>query len=197
MHHIIHKKAVNAGGLVCFFFIACNQLLRDLRAGYDVQDQTLITRELPLVPGAVWYQAIVGKHTLQYKGDSKMRRAGREYDHTLSGVIPRISPEMLAVIRQFDQQKFVIIYQDRNNYLRLIGSKNYGLSFSYQEDSGRVPGDRNQVSFSFSAKSRYPGYFYHGALYDSLAGEDVPDFGDVKVQARVLEDGITIRSIEK
>lgn len=197
MQHVRYQKGNNTPGLECFFFIETQQLLRELRPGLDVVAQSLITEQLPLTPSAQWFQAIVGKHTLQYRGGSRIRRAGREYDHTLSGVIPRISPEMSAAIRQFDQRKFVIIYQDRNNFLRMIGAKNYGLTFSYEEDTGRVPGDRNQLSFSFTGKSKFPAYFYHGNLYESLSGAELLDFGDVTIQARVLTDGITIRTISQ
>jgi hypothetical protein len=201
MKHLSPLKSLNRAGIECFFFIPAEQIERDPLPNLDmVADSngvpsTLVIRELMTRPGALWYQAFVTKHTLQYKGAGELTRSGMRYEHLLSGLVGKVTPEVAAILAQFHEQRFVIIYQDRNQYLRLIGSKDYGLEFSFSEDSGRVPGDLNHTSFQFKGQSKFPAYFYDGNLADTLAGLQETDFGDVTVPtaARVLADGITLR----
>lgn len=196
MNHLLFKKSSNLPGIECFFFVPATSVLRDPLPGYDLKSDTLILKELPLKTGMAWYQATVSKHTLRYSGNSKLTASGREYKHTLSGVVAKVTAEVAATLRQFNEQPFVVIYLDRNGYLRLIGSKDYGLVFSFEEETGQGPGDRNQVSFQFSGYSKFPAYFYHGDLYNKLMQKQESDLGDVTVPARVLEDGMTIRILE-
>lgn len=192
-----NKPFRNIGGIQQFFFIESSKLQRDPFPNTDVLDNALVVKAIPLVAGASWYQAIVTKHTLNYKESSEQTRYGQRFKQEFTGVSARQRPETAAIFQRFVKAKYCIVFLDRNGYLRLIGGKDQGLWCSTESDSGTAPADRNHISFTFSAMNGQPSYFYAGNLYSYLAPpEEVPDYGDQTVIARSLEDGITIRILE-
>lgn len=191
MHSLLRDGRRNVAGLVSFFFVEANQLLADPRPKAGAV--SLIVDELPVSPTAQWYQGIVTPFTLSYAENRQQTRQGEYYRQQLDGVIARQSPELQEVLSSLHRRRFVLVSRDRNNYLKLIGTKECPLEFSYSSSSGSSPRERNQVSFRFSGDTRTPSFFVHGNLYDSLAPLEQPDFGDTTVQQRALADGFTVR----
>lgn len=195
--NLLTRAGRNVGGIQQFFFVDSRQILKDPQPVSDVLDNTLVINQIPLKSGAVWYQAIVTKHTLNFKEKSEHTKFGPRYIQELTGISARQRPESASIFSRFTLEKFCIVFLDRNGYLRLIGGRDHGLLCSTESDSGTDPVDRNHISFMFKGVAPHPSYFYSGSLYSQLAPLDqVPDYGDQTVVARSLEDGITIRILE-
>lgn len=195
--NLLSRAGRNVGGIQQFFFVESRQILRDPQPVTDVLDNALVVQQIPLITGALWYQAIVTKHTLNFKEKAEQTKFGTRYIQEFTGIASRQRPEMASIFTRFTQDKYCIVFLDRNGYLRLIGGRDHGLLCTTESDSGTAPVDRNHISFMFKGVSGHPSYFYSGSLYSHLAPiDEVPDFGDQTVVARSLEDGITIRILE-
>jgi len=196
MYGFTQQVSRNNGGINQFFFTDADTILKDPRPRHGLQATSLVVEEIPLIPNAFWYQAKVTKFTLRYRLRVRNTRHGVIYRHALEGALGKMRPESLEFFNQFRHRKWVVVYLDRNGLLVMVGSKKYPLEFEFSAETGRQVADLNGSDFEFAGESKYPSWFYHGNLYDYLATDTTPDFGDVGVQPRVLEDGVTIRIIE-
>lgn len=183
----------NVSGLVSFFFGEARQLLRDPQPMAGTQ--SLVIDALPLNADSLWYQGIPTPYTLDYQESRRQTRYGDSYQQQVDGVLARQSPELQEVLSALNRRRFVVITRDRNGYLKLIGTKECPLEFSFSSRTGSSPTERNQVSFRFRGDTRRPSLFVHGNLYETIASVEQPDFGDTTVQQRVLADGITFRTL--
>lgn len=191
-YHLLRDGKRNVSGLVSFFFVEARYLLQDPRPLFGARG--LVVDELPLSSAAQWYQGIVTSYTLNYAENRQQRRTGEYYQQQIDGVIARQSPELQEVLSAMRRRRYVVITRDRNNYLKLIGSRECPLEFSYRSQTGSSPRERNQVSFRFQGDTRNSSLFVHGNLYDYIAQVEQPDLGDTTVAAqRVLDQHTTIR----
>jgi len=190
MYSILNKVQNNTGGIKKFFFIPSADLKKDPRP-----NQNLIVNEIPIKEGSKWYKGEVTRFSLEYNERKRASEYPDYFEQSLQGVIGKSTPEKEEILSQFDNRRFTIVYLDQNGYLRFAGGKEDGLLFTWDFETGAEPGDRNQIAFTFEGESKRKGLYYDGALYDYLAGDTQPDFGDISIRA--LEDGKTYRILEQ
>ncbi len=112
---------------------------------------------------------------------------GHFYDNNFSGFVAGHTPELAEAMLEMKGKRVVVLYQDMDGQLKLIGDKEHPLVFEYKFNSGAQPGQRKGYRFSFKGKSRNPAYFYSGSF-------DVAEEGTIAPPAAV--GGEAVRMVD-
>lgn len=114
----------------------------------------------PSLGGAEWL-------TMPYlpKGDGwreRMRKPdqGPEWEQDISGVMPKLRPEVTGELALMARERFLVRLTDRNGKPWLIGRAWEPLEFTYSADSGSTDGGLNAYSFQFGGVTTRAAFGY-------------------------------------
>jgi hypothetical protein len=99
---------------------------------------------------------------------------GEFYGHSFSGFCAGDTPELAAAIMRMKGRRFVVLFQDLDERMKLIGDREFYLVFECKFNSGSKPGERKGYKFSFKGKSRNPALFYSGQIAVAASGVITP-----------------------
>ncbi|WP_266206260.1 hypothetical protein [Pontibacter kalidii] len=99
---------------------------------------------------------------------------GHFYNNNFSGFVAGHTPELAEAMLMLKGKRVVVLYQDMDGQLKLIGDKEHPLVFECKYSSGNQPGQRKGYRFSFKGKSRNPAYFYSGPFNVAEEGTIAP-----------------------
>jgi hypothetical protein len=129
----------NFGGVDRFWFAREEDILEE-------NEQGLVL----LKPGAVWFLGRCTRYTLEFSNPHRESRSGKVFSPRLSGMVSRHTPELETVLDEMRDNRFVIIYKDRNNYLMQIGGQAEPLTFTTEQATGDSPAAKNGVRIEFA-----------------------------------------------
>ena len=75
-------------------------------------DKPLLTGDIVLRPGAVWYQLVATRTTLGFTQDGKSARPGSYFQAKLKGVLAKAT--VAAGLEALDGRRFLLLYRDHN-----------------------------------------------------------------------------------
>lgn len=107
------------------------------------------------------------RDSLNFSEKQKIADAGESFSTVITGMIPKLTKEYLYLFNEMKRHRFVVLVIDNNGFLRLCGTKDAGMRFSFDQDSKNTPGQLNGFEFSFSLDHSLPSPFY-GAQVTSL-----------------------------
>lgn len=99
---------------------------------------------------------------------------GNYYSHSFTGFCAGDSPELSAAMLNMRGRRFVVLFHDLDERMKLIGDKEFYLVFECKFSSGSKPGERKGYKFSFKGKSRNPALFYNGNFEVEESGVVTP-----------------------
>ncbi|MDJ1480264.1 hypothetical protein QNI16_07195 [Cytophagaceae bacterium YF14B1] len=158
MKNINQLPGDNLGGLEQFFYADADEIDSIAPAVNGV-----ITPDILMKSGKVFYSFRPSQGTLGFKEQQKDTKGGAIFTSELKGYVPRDSPELQSALLDMYNRRLVVIYRDNNGLLKLVGDKNFWLTFEADLDTGTNPTNRNGISFSFKGEGPNPAPFYGGA----------------------------------
>ena len=150
------------GGLaVCFYTDWDNiQFFR-----FPKRDGQRLVGNIYLQPGCTWGMLAFTTHTSGFDQVPITDRRGTIYSHEIKGLIPKATPELDQVLYEMNsQRRYAVLFRDRNGYLRLSGSPDYGLQFSSKYSTQEKPDGFNAHQVSFKADALEPALYYSGTF---------------------------------
>lgn len=138
----------NTGSLYSIYLLDCKYLLGivflPLEKRYQIQ----------LDPNAVIDKVPFTLDTANFKQTRKKNTSGVYFQVELTCLVPKISPEFDAIFDKYDNENFVAIIKDSNDYFRLIGNQDEPLFFSEEKDTGTDFADPNTNKIDLSRQFR-------------------------------------------
>jgi hypothetical protein len=90
--------------------------------------------------------------TAKFREPKTEKSAGILYEPSFSAIIPKDTPTLQNEIDFIERHKWLIIYQDQNDYFKLIGTIREPLAFSADVDIPEDIKGLNKTMFVFSGK---------------------------------------------
>lgn len=97
--------------------------------------------------------------TLSFQEPQKYGPGGEYFELILEGYRDKISPHHQHEICKLAPGYYIVIYQDANGYVRLIGTPDKPLRFTSFADTGKSGQDQNGVLWRFYGVSKCPSIF--------------------------------------
>jgi hypothetical protein len=155
MQNFIAFENENMGGVNSFRFVPINDI-----ASIPDAVNGKITSAVVLKSGKQWYTGLSVINKLKFNEEASHVTAGVLYRTRVSGSIPKLTDDYLALFTEMASQRFLLEITDNNGYKRLCGKYLMGLRFDFNQDSGGRPSDTNGWEYSFTIDHRLPSYFY-------------------------------------
>ena len=146
----------NVGGLSDIYLICTDNILRYYRDYLGV-DMTLKSYEDYIV---LPYRA---DDTYVFTEKMTIEEAGPTFEVIIEGVIPTSLEDNDTIIREIISKQWLAVTKDNNGEMKLVGSKEVPLSFSFDYTTGKK-GERNGLSFSVSSKQSHRSFPWKGLL---------------------------------
>ncbi len=146
----------NIGGCQSFQFIPVNQVV-------SIPDPIdfVIPTEPTLLSGATFFNGYSTAKTLLFDEKTQKNNAGEYFLQKISGFYPKIRPSILKLFKEMKNHKFIVLVHDNNNMLRMVGTLEQPLEFSYSLSTGTNPVQRNGITFEFTAENELPAPMYN------------------------------------
>lgn len=147
----------NIGGVHKFWFIPARQVDSIPEPNGQVIDQDIVLKS-----GAAFYEGYSTLETLRFEEDHEKSEHGNFYEQVLGGFYPKESPGVTQQFEEMAADRFIVIFQDNNNYYKLLGSLENPLRFEADMDTTDTPGGRNGYTFEFRREADKRAPFYEG-----------------------------------
>jgi hypothetical protein len=105
------------------------------------------------------YEIYFTAETAQFREPKKQSPAGIIFEPSFSAIIPKDNPEIQADIDYLERHSWLLIYQDQNDYFKLVGDVNTPLSFSGDVEIPAEIKGLNKTMFVFEGKVPYRSLF--------------------------------------
>lgn len=148
-------ESESMGGCVSFRFCPINRVKK-----IPAHVSFIIASAVEFFAGYTWLSGLSLKDTLQFTEVEEKADGGSVYKTTINGMVPKMTPEYLALFEEMKRHKHVVEPLDNNGKKRLCGSPRAGMTFSYSSDSSTNPAGLSGYKFSFTLESPTPSPFY-------------------------------------
>jgi hypothetical protein len=106
-----------------------------------------------------WITLQATTETMLFKEASAQDDHGGFQNVGISCSVPKIRPEVHAILKNYRHQKCVVQCEDNNGYLRLAGTLAEGLELADQSTTGGAVSDLNGYNIQFTGKQLDPALF--------------------------------------
>lgn len=86
--------------------------------------------------------------------------AGGYFRTTISGIVPKLTPEYLTLFNELRKYRHVLLIMDNNRKRRIVGAKNKGMTFSFKQSTKAIASGLNGFEYTFTLSSDTPSPFY-------------------------------------
>lgn len=148
----------NMGGIEKFRYIPADDVEEIPEANNHLIEDVII-----LKAGKQWYNAVCTLGTTGYSEKQAETDQGQSYDKSLTGFVPKDSPEMAALFDEMENQRYIIDYTDNNGYRKIIGSLTEPVRFKADGETKTDASGRNGHVITFYSLGSHKSYFYDPA----------------------------------
>jgi len=143
----------NMGGCQKFDFAPFPSIYSIPRTSDDV-----LSDDLTFKPNNTWLEGAAIFNTLEFVEEQNNSDAGDYFKTKISGAVPALTKEYLALFNQMKQVRHVVQITDNNGNIRMAGL-NGGLKFAFSQDTKKNPSGANGFEFQFTGENPEPSPF--------------------------------------
>lgn len=157
MNHFVNTDGLdNVPGLKILQFIPVQHV-----ASIPEDTASVVYDEIEVLPGKGWFNGEFTPGKLEFGDEMQNTSHGPSHDLEVNGFHANSSPGKLDNFRQMCNHKFIVLAEDEEGNVRILGTRESPCDFSYKETSGRQ-GDRvvKGYTISFKAVSDQPALYY-------------------------------------
>lgn len=107
-----------------------------------------------------FFQGKALRNSLNFSEKQKITNAGESFVTEITGMVPKLTGSYLYLFNEMKRHRFVLLVTDNNGSLRLCGTKEKGMRFSFDQDSKNSPGQLSGFQFSFTIETEKASPFY-------------------------------------
>ena len=159
MRNINFITGDNLGGLELLWYADADDI-----AYIPPAIEGVISGNIQMKPGKVFYVFRPTQGSLSFSEPLKETRIGSLYTPSLKGFVPKDTPQLQLALMEMTGRRLVVLYRDNNGNQKLVGSKDYWLTFERDLDTGSSPSSKNGVGYSFKGNAPQPAPFYTGSF---------------------------------
>ena len=150
----------NIGGAIRFYFCPAEGIsLIPEPVGQTISSNVLL-KELYR-----WYKGeSIQSESLGFTDPLKNDSNGEVYQPVLTGFVAKDTPNVAEAFAAMKGRQFVIICEDRNGHLKLVGNTEQYLTFEYKMGTSDTTSGQNGYQFTFKGDVYDPAYFYTGTI---------------------------------
>jgi hypothetical protein len=140
----------NTGGLSRIYFTPVSNIFQYENI-YDGQIHNLVlnTGEMDTL--------FIVPDSAEFTQEKSQSPAGDVFATSLTAIIPKDRPELLAKCQEMDGKEFIVVYKDNNGYYKVLGSPEEPMKFSADVNTGqRESLNKYTVKFARSLRFRSP-----------------------------------------
>lgn len=109
----------------------------------------LITGEVTFSGSNDWYTGNSAPDSLEFTEEQADGGDGKPFSTRITGFLPRLSADMLALMREMSQTEHIVLITDKNGNVRLCGKKSAGLKFRFRQNTQLSAAGNAGYSFEF------------------------------------------------
>lgn len=161
-HFPAFATADNLGGNKSFMFCPVGDIV-------SIPDpiSNIVMTAATMATGKTFLNGYAAPKTLLFEENDQKNSAGTYFIQKISGFYPKITSTILALFKEMQNDKFILIVKDNNGYIRLVGSLEQPAQFRYKSSTASNIPSRNGISFGFEAQSIYPALFYNPTIINT------------------------------
>jgi len=144
--------------------------------------------DVVFVAGFSWHTWQVQFNNLGITAKSKSSQEGNYRDYQLPFIIPGNNPEITRILRQAEQDQFIILVKDTENRQKIVGSLDAPLLFNCDFDSGRSARNLKGYECEFYSEAQEVDFFYEGGV--------APPAGSVQPAMVLRGDGQVLAALQ-
>lgn len=159
-HFPIFDNIDNMGGNKSFMFIPEDEIV-EIKSPVN-----FVIQEAPvLLTGKTFLNGYASHKTLRLSEIPEQTAAGTHFNSKISGFYPKIIPNVVSSFVKMKERMFVVAVLDNNKQLRLVGTKEQPLQFTFSLDTGANAATRNGITFEFTGQSILPSPFLASQVF--------------------------------
>ncbi len=119
-----------------------------------------VVNAISLISGRSLHELVFAPLTYDFEEKPKSSKSGQVISVSISGLINDLDAPTLQVLETFRMNELVVIATDRNRRKRIVGSKEYGMLFSFDNKQSNSPNGnlRAQITMNFDSEF-YPPFY--------------------------------------
>jgi len=118
-----------------------------------------ITTAIELNDGKAIYTGNAIYDSLDFIEPAEIKNAGVVYKTKVSGMIPKLTSEYLALFEEMTRRRHYVFVKDANGSTRMVGYEN-GAQFLFSQKIEKNAAGLNGFLFEFTSESAKPSPFY-------------------------------------
>jgi hypothetical protein len=142
------KNAYNPGGYSHFNFVP-----KDFVSAYPMISGGTALVPVGLAAGYAWLTGYATRGTLNYIEQPQNDGNGTYYLQTITGFVPGERAELIDLLQQMADVRYLVSIKDVFSQWRLVGSLACPLDFMAEYDSGTLYADQKGFKFTFTGTS--------------------------------------------
>ena len=136
----------------------------DVEVVPKVCDGSVTSLPIQIKPGTASVSYKFQPDTLRFRERPKKSPHGPYTEYILQGFRPNMSPQHEHEICKLTKGYYIIIYEDANGYIRLLGDLTHPMLFTGQADTGKSAKEENGIDWEFRGISTCPAIFLDPAI---------------------------------
>jgi hypothetical protein len=132
----------------------------------DIYNQQI--HDFTITEGYAYSFLYVIKETIKFSQEKKSGADGDYYETKLEAFSPADRTELQSLIENIEANQYLVIYQDNNNYFKVIGSPDEPVNISADLDAGQIESGMNGYKITFERKLRFRSPFIEELPSSSL-----------------------------
>lgn len=175
MDNIVKNSADNIGGLVTLFFIPVEDVLSTIIEPID----GVVLNPVLLKPSKNWFSAEIVQESLGYTETQVRGNDGNKISSAVSGFVAGNSSRLTSLFNEMIEKRYMVLAQDPDYKLALLGTPDNGLFFQCNFDSKDKFSGRKGYGISFYTDScSFSPYYlstftYYPSISEPVASGDV------------------------
>lgn len=144
MQNFYEFDTESMGGNSNFQFMPIN----DIDIFPQINNCVCVVDVIPL-SGKAWLNGLSLSKTLDFEELPGEADAGDYFKTKISGMVPKLTSEYLALFSEMKQHRHIVKLTDNNGKIRLSGNATAGMKFTYSQTSEPTPAGFSGFRFTF------------------------------------------------
>ena len=157
MEDFFEFKTENMGGMADEFqFAPIDSIIAIATA-----NECVVSSPVVFLSGNNFFTGLAMRDTLEFDEKQTSGGSGDIFSTGISGMVPQMTAEYLALFSQMVKKRFIIVVTDNNGNKRICGNKLAGMKFQFDQNSSTTPAGIAGYKFSFTLLYHQASAFYH------------------------------------
>lgn len=155
MQDILRNNGDNSGGVGILYVIP----VTDVISIPDAVAQ-IISSAITFAPYKTWTKIECTLESINFTEPQTNGDNGQQYAPTVTAFVANDSDAVAALFAEMENQEFILLINDSNEKVKLVGSVEEPMIFSSSLDTGTKWSDRNGHTINFAGDTSHKAYFY-------------------------------------